>query len=234
MLGTLGAITNENMKLLFMIFMLLAASIDLSGQLIGVYEQRNGLCSSTYLTFTDSTFTLERGCEGSSNFSIGTFSVDKDTIKFCSWGDTNKVLVKKIIRDQDTSKYLKIVILDNTGVNVTKKIAVTQVDNKDRYYTMTLDSTKTFRYDYKRPNSKVVLKQFVKPFKGQSEIHFLDSNSITVILNLDEDLLQSSKSNWMEIFNQKYLLDKNGFHSVMPYDALMDPVWKDQFFWIKK
>ena len=224
------------MRKLFALVFLLTVYKNVNGQSFEIYDKRTngGLCSSTYLTFSDSTFALEEGCEGSSRFSFGDFRIFKDTITFRSWGDSNKTLVKTVSREQDTNRFLRVIILDNKGKNITRKIAVSQVDNIDRFYSMTLDSTQTYRYDYKRANSKVVLKQFVRPFKEQAEIQLLDSNSIIVTLNINGELLHSSKSKWTEVFNEKFLIDKNGFHSIMPNDALTDPYWKDNFFWIKK
>ncbi len=224
------------MKITLILFVVLVCNADLIAQIRNTYDQRTngGLCSSTYFTFQDSTFSFERGCEASSYFSLGHYTINTDTIIFIPWNDSNKVLVKSVEREKDSSKILKVKIVDINGINVSKKVVVAQKDGKGRYYSMTLDSTETYRYDFPRSNSILVLKHFERPFKNQSEVQWLDSNNIVITINLHGDLLQFPKSKWTDIADKKFLLDENGFHCILPDSILLEPELKDNFFWKRK
>lgn len=160
-------------------------------------ERGGGLCDQSLLLFNDSSYCTEWGCEASSYFSFGKWTQKKDIISFIPADPANYSFVTKIESEKTVDKKLTVVFFDKDEINITEKIKAGQYDQgKGFQYSLDLDSSKTKRTDYIRPNSLIRLVTIQQSFNKNIEIRRDSLNLFKIHLNISGQWNFHSNSTW--------------------------------------
>ena len=155
-----------------------------------------GVCAASLYMYNDRTNCLERDCEGNSHLSIGSWEKIKDSIKFHPIDNKNFRLIENITTSKTSEKFVKVIVLDRNGINVTDKVSVGQLVKGKGIFMMKLDSLEMTRTDFKRDSSKIVLKSLEKIFQQKLEIMPDSSNCFTISLNISCECFWSTHGDW--------------------------------------
>lgn len=184
-------------------------------------QSNGGLCNQSILLFADSTYCSESGCEASSHFSFGKWRTRKDTIIFMPVIPADYKVISKVKTSRTDDKRITVVIYDNQGVNITKRIKTTQFVKKVGFYSMDLDSSQTRRSDARRVDGSIVLNTLQRIFRQDINIATDSSNVYEIYLNLSSQWNFQSNSDWLETNGLRLIRSKDKLVSVKPdqFDA---------------
>jgi hypothetical protein len=180
-------------------------------------SQSNGsLCSQSILLFADSTYCSESGCEASSHFSFGKWKMKKDTILFMPVVPSEYKVISSVKTSRTDDKRITVIIYDNQGVNITKRIKTTQFVKKVGFYSMDLDSSQTRRSDARRVNGSIVLNTLQRIFRQDIDMPTDSSNVYEIYLNISYQWNFHGNSDWLETGGLRLIRSKEKLVSVRP------------------
>jgi hypothetical protein len=194
---------------------------------ISVFSQTNirythsdgGFCSTSILLSSDGTYKYESGCESSSNISFGTWTQNKDTIKFKQIETKDFKILDIIPTKIENSKVVSVRIFDQNRKNITQKISVKQYVQGKGNYSMTLDSSRTVKTDLLRDSGIIMIEPLEKIFIGSMGVKVDAFSNFDVIINIPSSEIYKIGANFTNIGDFQLLKRKNELLSVETYIA---------------
>ncbi len=99
----------ENVILVLTLFLLVGFNAISQRKIIDRFGNSSQYCSNMFCLYSDSTFTFERGCEGRSSITLGTYKYAKDTLILVPiLKDTYEPIKQIDLVDTDTSTFLNV------------------------------------------------------------------------------------------------------------------------------
>lgn len=199
-----------------LIALLLIATTALS-QITGRYRNSflGGLCSKTITLLPNGVYNVESGCEQHSSFSMGTWTMKKDTIRFRQV-DSSFTIINKVVHTNSGTRRLIVKLFDAKGNNVTSQYVVGQYVKGTGTYNMDLDSTQTGRTDFRRTDGVIALTSFERILGKAFEIPIDTADTYEIHLNTFIDWILYKNSAWFNLGNFDLINTKKGLVSVRP------------------
>lgn len=135
-----------------------------------VYSAGSGFCSNSIYVNSDSTFSMEGGCEGRSHVTFGRWTKTGDSIEFKPFSKGNLQLVRNVkLSNQPAKTTVFFQIVDKTGVS-TENFLIRPIKANEKY---TLTSNSVIVFDSK--GREVTIHQTDKEGKVKLSIEGIDS-----------------------------------------------------------
>ena len=170
-----------------------------------VNYSNGGLCSTSIRLKSDGTYIYGSGCESSTNISFGTWTQNKDTIKFTQFDTKDFKILKILPSSTDGENRLTIKVLNQNGENITEKIKIVQSVQGKGTYTMVLDSSKTKRIDFLRDKGIIIIESLQRLPKADIGFEVGNYNKYEITINIPSELVYRIGSNWNDIGNFELL-----------------------------
>lgn len=198
-----------------LIITLLLISTTALGQLTGLYSNSyvGGLCSATIILLPNGIYNVESGCERSSSFSMGSWTMRKDTVQFHQI-DSSFNVINKIVTTNSGKSTLTVKLFDEKGDNITSQYVVGQYVKGMGVYNMDLDSTQTGRTDFRRAGGVIALTSLERVLGRAIEIPIDTADTYEIHLNTSIDWILYKNSVWLNMGDFKMVYTKNGLVSV--------------------
>jgi len=196
---------------------LLLISTTASSQITGRYRHSSlgGLCSKTITLLPNGVYNVESGCEQYSSFSMGTWTVKRDTIRFRQI-DSSFTVINKVVRTNSGTRRLTAKLFDARGNNITSQYVVGQYVKGKGTYSMDLDSTQTERTDFRRVGGVLALTSLERMLGRAFEIPIDTADTYEIHLNASIDWILYKNSAWLNLGDFDLVNTKKGLVSVRP------------------
>ena len=178
-----------------------------------------GMCSTSIRLNSDGTYFYGSGCESSTNFSFGTWTQTKDTIKLTQFDTRDFKIVKISPSIIKGSNRLSVKLFNQRGENITSKLSVVQYVQTKGEYSMSLDSLNSQRTDFLRDSGIIIIKALERLPKRDFGIVVGEYNSYEITINIPNDLAYNIGSNWINTGNFELLKTKDALLSTTIYPA---------------
>lgn len=180
------------------IVLFVVGGVELTAQEPKVYRcfcEQSGLCSSSLVLYSDSSYVFEHGCEASSHLSFGSWRQNKDSIYFTQQQREKIQVIKSVQSSVIPSDSIWVMLLDKDGINISEKISV-GLDVKNRgSYLMSPDSSGSKLFVYKR-KGYLTLRTLNKLLNQRITIPIDSANNFIITLNLSSNWIWSKHADW--------------------------------------
>ncbi|MBN9295704.1 MAG: hypothetical protein J0I41_01780 [Filimonas sp.] len=181
---------------------------------------KEGLCNSTIVLFSDSTYCNESGCEASSRFSFGKWRQVKNNIQFTPSNPRTYNFISKVEKNRSDVDSIKVVICDRDGNNISDKVTLGLYVKDVGLFAMRWKEAEQEWSGIKRSNSVIQLLSFMYLFKQTIEIPMSDSaNVYKVYLNFSHWNFRN-QSTWSNV--NVFSLVKKKSKLVSPYPDVIN------------
>lgn len=189
------------------------------GQSSEFYVNYQGFCSTSIRLNNDGTYNYGSGCENSTNFSFGTWTQSKDTIKLKQFNTKDFKILRILPSTTESSNRLSVKLFNQYGENITAKLRLVQYVKGKGEFTMSLDSLAQTKTDFIRDSGIIIIKNLERLPKTDFGVVVGDYNNYEITINIPNDLVYKIGSNWISTGDFELLKRKNALLSTTIYPA---------------
>jgi hypothetical protein len=183
-------------------------------------ESNGGLCNHSILLFTDSTYSEEWGCEGSSHFSYGRWVQQKDIINFSPAKPGSRQFIQRIEKEKAETKQVSVMVFDDAGNNITSHLKIGQYVSGKGMYLFETDSSGMKKTEWQREKSKIILISLSRALGQRLEFESDGSTLYKIYLDLPSHWNLKINSEWGG--SNQFLLHKKNDTLVSDPDHFSD------------